>query len=107
MCLVSLQFSFRVTGENVFSHPLVTLGHPCLHETRGKCHFTIENLMQYYRNVNLPQVDVSRASNLLCELVSRSSCEYCISKSSNLSNLSNTVLNSFGISNKVLLGTSD
>ena len=47
------------------------------------------------------------ASNLLCEFVSRSSCEYCISRSSNLSDLSNTVLNSFGISNKVLPGTCD
>ena len=25
--------------------------------TWGKCHFTIENVMQYNRNVNLPQVD--------------------------------------------------
>ena len=48
-------------------------------------------------------------------IVSRSSfasaCKYCISSSSNVSNLwtpnSNTVPNSFGISNKVLLGTSD
>ena len=40
-------------------------------------------------------------------IVSRSGCEYCISSSCNLSNLSNTVPNSFGISNKVLLGTSD
>ena len=52
----------------------------------------------------------SASNNLLCEFVSRS-CEYCISSSSNVSNLwtpnSNTVPNSFGISNKVLLGTSD
>ena len=52
-------------------------------------------------------LNVIACNNLLCEIVSRSGCEYCISSSSNLSNLSNTVPNSFGISNKVLLGTSD
>ena len=26
----------------------------------GKCHFTIDNVMQYNRNVNLPRVNVSR-----------------------------------------------
>ena len=31
---------------------------PCLQETR--LHFTIENVTQYNRNVNLPQVNVSR-----------------------------------------------
>ena len=30
--------------------------------TGGKCHFTIENVMQYNRNVNLPQVNVSRVN---------------------------------------------
>ena len=31
--------------------------------TRGKFHFTIENAMQYNRNVNLiPQVNVSRVN---------------------------------------------
>ena len=34
---------------------------PYFHETR-KCHFTIENAMQYNRNVNLPQVNVSRVN---------------------------------------------
>ena len=44
---------------------------------------------------------------LLCEIVSRSGREYCISSSSNLSNLSDIVPNLFGISKKVLPGTSD
>ena len=56
-----------------------------------------ENAMQVSLNV-------SASNNLLCEIVSRSGCKYCISTSSNLSN---TVPNSFGISNKVLIGTSD
>ena len=30
--------------------------------TWGKCHFTIENVTQYNRNVNLPQVNVSRVN---------------------------------------------
>ena len=46
---------------------------------------------------------VSASDNLLCKIISCSGCEYYISSSSNLSSLSNTVLNSFGISNKVLL----
>ena len=36
-------------------------------------------------------LSVSASNNLLCEIVSRSGREYCISSSSNLSNLSNTV----------------
>ena len=31
----------------------------------GKCHFTIENVTQYNRNVNLPQVNVSRVNKSL------------------------------------------
>ena len=53
--------------------------------------------------------------NVLCEIVSRSgfasACEYCIYSSSKVSKRwtpnSNTVPNSFGIGNKMLLGTSD
>ena len=45
------------------------------------------------------------ANKLLCEIVSRfgfaNACEYCIFSSSNVPNLSNTVPNSLGISNKV------
>ena len=33
--------------------------------TWGKCHFTIENVTQYNRNVNLPQVNVSRVKTAL------------------------------------------
>ena len=51
-------------------------------------------------------LNVSASNNLLCAIVSRSGCEYFIS-SYYLSNLLNTVPNSFGISYKVLLGTSD
>ena len=53
----------------------------------------------------------SASNNPLCEIVSRygfaSACEHCTSSSSNLSNLPNTVPNSFGISNKLLLDTSN
>ena len=33
--------------------------------TRGKWHFTIENVTQYNRNVNLPQVNVSRVNTAI------------------------------------------
>ena len=50
-------------------------------------------------------LNVSASNNLLCEIVSRfgfaSACEYCISSSSNVPNIPNTVPNSLGISNKV------
>ena len=50
-------------------------------------------------------LNASASNKLLCEIVSRfgfaSACEYCISSSSNVPNLSNTVPNSLGISNKV------
>ena len=32
---------------------------------RGKCHVTIENVTQYNRNVNLPQVNVSRVNTAI------------------------------------------
>ena len=51
----------------------------------------------------MPVVFNASASNkLLCEIVSRfgfaSACKYCISSSSNVPNLSNTVPNSLGVS---------
>ena len=33
--------------------------------TSGKCHVTIENVTQYNRNVNLPQVNVSRVNTAI------------------------------------------
>ena len=49
-------------------------------------------------------LNVSASDNSLCEIVSRfgfaSACEYRIPSSSNVPNLSNTVPNSLGISNK-------
>ena len=50
-------------------------------------------------------LNVSTPNNQLCEIVSRSVSEYCISSASNLSNT--VLLNSFGVRNKVLLDTSD
>ena len=35
---------------------------PCLHGYEGKCHFTIEHVTQYNKNVNWPQVNVSRVN---------------------------------------------
>ena len=49
----------------------------------------------------------TQTSSNNCAKLFLSGCEYCISNSSNVSNLSNTVPNSFGIGNKVLLGTFD
>ena len=41
--------------------------------------------------------NVSASNNLLCEVVARSGCEYCISSSFNVSNLSNTVPKELGL----------
>ena len=67
----------------------------------------VEFICFYRADVMRVDLNVSASNNLLCEIVSRSGGEYCISSSSDLSNVSNSVPNSFGISSKELLRTSD
>ena len=55
--------------------------------TLGKCHFTIENVMQYNRNVNLPQVNVSHVNTALVHLCTTMICmqtHACITLTCNL-----------------------
>ena len=80
-----------------------------------KWQLTCSFLLHDGPNVPWTYVYGMRKAPLLCEFVYRSgfasAYEYCVSSSSNVSNLwttsSNTVPNSFGISNKVLLGRCD
>ena len=56
-------------------------------------------LTQINSEIDCIAKNVIASNNLLCEIVSCSSCEYCIS----MFLIFQTVLNSFGISNKVLI----
>ena len=61
------------TGPTVMGSRLVCRLMPCLYETRLRevnwCHFTIENVARYNRNVNVLQINVSRVNTAISFLM--------------------------------------